>query len=275
MPGENFSRRVARAAAVGGGRTYRARTPFSWYAILTVICVVGVFLVAYSRYEVTHPVAKHLKAASPPTRANQWEVGLDLYICGRVKHLAASTDTDEPYTTDGKGVVTIEPGLASTPSLYGGKNAILNAFLVSASVVLENKSLQIPGKAKTPSTTTTTTSTTTTTTTDPKTTTTTATSTTTSTSSTTTTTTVPPPKPIVYKNGQSCAGKKGVVQVKVWKSPSAKTGTLITRDAGSLRFSNGQLITIAFVPKGARIPKPTSAKKIADYLVSNPLGLAS
>lgn len=59
-----------------------------------------------------------------------------------------------------------------------------------------------------------------------------------------------------YHNGDKCGTKPGEVQVKVWNSTSDKTGHLVTGNPADLLLKNGQLITIAFVPKGADIPQP-------------------
>ena len=68
-----------------------------------------------------------------------------------------------------------------------------------------------------------------------------------------------------YHNGQKCQGKPSYVQVKVWDSPTAKTGHVLTGNPGNLLLKNGQLITIAFLPKGADIPKP-QAQSISNLL---------
>ena len=59
-----------------------------------------------------------------------------------------------------------------------------------------------------------------------------------------------------YHNGQKCGSKPGSVQVKVWSSPTAKTGRLVKGNPDNLLLYNGQMVTIAFVAKGADIPKP-------------------
>lgn len=264
MPGENFSRRVARAAAVGG-RSYRGQTPVGWYVTLLMICVIGVGLVTYSRYERLHPTASSSKKAAstasvPPTKANLWEVGIDADICGTVKQLPA-TASDQALSTNGGGVMTIEPGLAADAAQFSGKNATLGAFLAEDGVVLSSSSLQIPAATTTTTTTTSPSKGSTTTTTSKK---------SSTSSSTTTTTTVPP---LVYQNGRSCAGKKGLLQVEVWSSPSAKKGS-VTKNPTALRLKDGQLITIALVPKGTPIPKPSSASVIRTFLLSNPAGVA-
>lgn len=68
-----------------------------------------------------------------------------------------------------------------------------------------------------------------------------------------------------YHNGQKCGSKPGYVQVKVWDSPTAKTGHVLKGNPGNLRLKNGQLITIAFLPKGSSIPKP-AAQSISNLL---------
>lgn len=62
-----------------------------------------------------------------------------------------------------------------------------------------------------------------------------------------------------YHNGDKCGSKAGLVQVKVWDSPTSTTGHVLSGDPGDLLLENGQLITIAFLPSGASIPKPPGA----------------
>lgn len=286
MPGDNFGRRVSRAASVGGGRAYRRETPVGWYLTILLICALGVALVTYSRYERAHATTT-VAAIVPPTKANMWEAGLDLDICNRIEQLPATVTPGQAFITNGHGVVTIEPALASQPTQFSGKNAVLNTFLIENGVSLTASTLSVPSPTTTTTTTvpkhsagsTTSTSTTSTSTTSTSTTTTTTAKTTkgssssTTSTSTSTTTTTTPPKPRFYSNGGRCKGHKAVVEVKVWKSPSAKTGALVSNPTG-LRFKDGQLITIAFVPKGTNIPKPTSAHAVAAFLISNPGGVA-
>lgn len=78
-------------------------------------------------------------------------------------------------------------------------------------------------------------------------------------------TTVQYPGLTAYHNGQKCQNKPGYVQVKVWDSPTAKTGHVLKGNPGSLLLKNGQLITIAFLPKGSSIPKP-SGQSISNLL---------
>ncbi len=65
----------------------------------------------------------------------------------------------------------------------------------------------------------------------------------------------------VWHDGDLCGAKPGQVQVKVWNSLASSTGHVVSDPAGLL-LENGQLITIAFVPAGANIPKPPSAANL-------------
>ena len=68
-----------------------------------------------------------------------------------------------------------------------------------------------------------------------------------------------------YTNGDVCpkgtpdSGKPGVVIVYSWPNFTAKTGSETPGDPQNLLFRNGQLITMAFVPASAKIPKPSSS----------------
>lgn len=55
-----------------------------------------------------------------------------------------------------------------------------------------------------------------------------------------------------YKEGKTkCGGKPGIVQVKV-------DDKVVTENVRSIRFTDRQLLTIAFAPKGAELPEPPS-----------------
>jgi hypothetical protein len=61
----------------------------------------------------------------------------------------------------------------------------------------------------------------------------------------------------VCPKGSPDAGKPGVVIVNSWPNFESKSkGTQPSGQPQNLLFSNGQLITMAFVPVNATIPKP-------------------
>jgi hypothetical protein len=321
VPRDNFSRRVARAAAVGGGRAYREQTPLTWYATLFVIVLLGISLVVYSRYERLHPQSVAAKSSVPPTATTEWQAALTIDDCGKVNSnlIPVSSLGGEAFTNEGNGIIIIAPGNNPDPVPYEGKNATLNAFLGPDAVTLSPTAgtptlLSIPGKkvpVKSPTSSTSTTvpkgkkgkggtstsstsssttssSTTTTTTKSGKgskggsTSTSTSTSISTSTSSTTSTTLATKQlPPTIFKAGEKCpagtpyAGKTAILEAMTWSSPTAsqKSGKLYTSDISAIPFKNGELITIAYVPKGSPIPQPPQSARttVKDFLISNPL----
>lgn len=66
-----------------------------------------------------------------------------------------------------------------------------------------------------------------------------------------------------YHNGDKCGAKKGLVQIKVW--PKAKeTAAEFFSDPKDVRIKDGQGITIAFLPAGAEMSKPTTISNLAN-----------
>jgi len=203
---------VARAAATGGGRTYRGQRPMKWYASLVLICLLGVALVVYSRYERQHPTA------TAPTIGTQWFAAIAWDVCGTLQPdlpQNPNAASSPGIATPGYGVISIAPLTAKD----AGNNATLGRFVDSyPGLVLTPSALRLPGKT-------------------------------------------------IHHNGDKCAsgtpdaGKAGTVQVRVWPNFTA-AGSLYSGDPSSLKLANAQLITVAFVPSGASIPKP-SAQSIA------------
>jgi|GEM_PF-273546 len=289
MARRSFSRTVARAAASGGSKGYRARAPRGWYAMLSVILLGGFALIGYSRYELNYKAP-----ALAPTTADHWYSALSFDVCGTVEpNIPANANASTiGIRTFGNGIIDIEPSAASKPSIFTGKHATLGTFVANYSgLVLSSTVLGLPNPNYKPSATTTTLATTTTskstttkagattttkvgvtTTTKAGTTTTLATtptskSTTTktksATKSTTTTTAAPITKPLV-SNGESCTPSlgpdKGVghVMLEVWPSPTAK-GKIYKGNPSNLRLKNGQMITVGFVPQSVKsLPEPAS-----------------
>lgn len=72
----------------------------------------------------------------------------------------------------------------------------------------------------------------------------------------------------IYKNGDTCAGKltgKGTLVARVWSSPGATRSTLVT-DPTTIHITNGEMITVAFVPSGATIPQPASKSALVSQI---------
>lgn len=274
----SFSRTVARAAASGGSKGYKAKAPRGWYAMLSAIVLGGFALIGYSRYELNY-----VAPATPPTASDHWYAALSFDVCGTIEpDIAANTNiTTVGIRTFGNGIIDIDPGAVSKPSLFTGKHATLGNFVAHYSgLVLSSTVLGLPNpkyKAPIVTTTTTTAATTTTAVTTPtsksqSTATTTSGSKAKSTASTTTTTAAPITKPLV-SNGESCNRSLGPdtgtgrVLLEVWPSPTAKKGKIYHGNPSNLALKNGQMITIGFVPKSVTsLPEPKSKATLVNDL---------
>ncbi|HTT85749.1 MAG TPA: hypothetical protein VMF60_00150, partial [Acidimicrobiales bacterium] len=118
--------------------------PVKWYMSLALICVLGVALVVYSRYELGHPAA----AVQPAANSAHWYAALGFDICGaqRAQPLPTNpnlTSTNVPgIRTDGDGVIQIIP----TSAKDAGNNATLARFVQTyPKLVLTSSTLGIPG----------------------------------------------------------------------------------------------------------------------------------
>ncbi|MGH9079193.1 MAG: hypothetical protein ACRDYE_03765 [Acidimicrobiales bacterium] len=231
MPSNSTGKWVERAATTGGGRTYRGQMPVNWYATLALICIVGLLLVGFSRYQRTHPTSS---SSGPPTTQQQWFAALGVDICGKMQpDLPASTNAGQSgqagLVANGNGVLTIAP----KDSSESGANATLGRFVSGYhGLQLTASTLQYPGQA-------------------------------------------------VMTNGDVCpkgtpqAGKPGVVIVDSWPSFTSKsTGTETDGPPQDLKFANGQLITMAFVPATVTVPKPP-AQAITNLITAVTSGSAS
>lgn len=61
-----------------------------------------------------------------------------------------------------------------------------------------------------------------------------------------------------------CGGEPGIVQVAVWDDPTDESPEVVTEDVADIRLSENQVLTIAFAPEGADLPKPPTAVRLSD-----------
>src|SRR5579863_8513475 len=111
---------VARAAATGGGRTYRGQMPVRWDGSLALIVLLGVAMIVYSRYERQHP-----SAGTQPAVGTHWFAALAFDVCGTLQpNLPANPNeasASPGLATAGDGVIAISP----TKAADAGNNATL------------------------------------------------------------------------------------------------------------------------------------------------------
>jgi len=132
---------VSRAAATGGGRSYRSQRPTNYYLALTLVVVLGLLSIAISRhsYRNTSTTATGVQ----PAIGRTWYAGYAISVCGTEQpSLAANTSSTTGQTTTGDGVVKITP----TAKENAGKNATVGKFVTAYSgFSVSQASITIPG----------------------------------------------------------------------------------------------------------------------------------
>ncbi len=220
MARSSSGKSVARAAATGGGTTYRGQMPVNWYAALVVIVLVGLGSVALAKYNYNQT-----PAVVEPTTNTTWHAALAFDICGTMEPALAASPTTATtgLTTTGDGVLLIAPKTASE----AGNNATLGKFAEGYDgLTLTNTTLKYPS-AKAP---------------EYKNGERCATGT-----------------PDAGKVGEVEA-RWWVLTTKTGKNGELEqAGGLTTVKPADLKFVNRQLITVGFVPDNVSLPKPPAS----------------
>jgi hypothetical protein len=248
MPRSSTGKWVARAAATGGGRTYRGQVPVNWYAVLILIVVLGIASVVISRVDYRH--GPSVNTIAPLKGGTPWFAAIDFDVCGQQLPPLASNLLDataQSFYTTGNGVITISPKKTSD----AGHNAVLGKFVASyAGLTLTSTELHLPPSV-------------------------------TSSTGSKSAKKVKTSSGTTYRNGEKCpsgtkdAGKKSDVMVTYWKHAFAAKGKPfnVVGNPATLLFGNDQLITVGFVPPGTKLPKPSGAIETA--LLDTTTGVSS
>ncbi len=138
MARSSSGKSVARAAATGGGATYRGQMPVNWYAALVVIVLVGIGSIALAKYHYNQT-----PAVVEPTVGTSWHAALSFDICGTTEPALAASPTGATtgLTTTGDGVLLVAPKTASE----AGNNATLGKFAQGyTGLTLTNTNREVP-----------------------------------------------------------------------------------------------------------------------------------
>jgi hypothetical protein len=139
MARSSSGKSVARAAATGGGATYRGQMPVNWYAALVVIVLVGLASVAIAKYHYNQT-----PSATPPTVGTTWHAAISFDICGTTQPAltASPPSSTSGLTTTGNGLLLIAPKKAAE----AGANATVGKFASEyQGLTLTNTTLKFPG----------------------------------------------------------------------------------------------------------------------------------
>jgi len=220
MARSSSGKSVARAAATGGGATYRGQMPVNWYAALVIIVLVGLGSVALAKYHYDQS-----PTVVEPTTNTTWHAALAFDICGTIEPAltASPSGATTGLTTTGDGVLQIAPKTASE----AGNNATLGKFaqeytgLTLTNTTVKYPSPQVPeyknGQKCAVGT------------------------------------------PDAGKVGEVQA-RWWVLSTKTGKNGELQQiGGLTSVKPADLKFANRQLITVGFVPANEPLPKPPAS----------------
>ena len=223
MARSSSGKSVARAAATGGGTTYRGQMPVNWYAALVVIVLVGIGSIALAKYNYNQT-----PAVVEPTVGTTWHAGLAADICGTMEPALAASPTSATtgLTSAGGGVLDIAPKTAGE----AGNNATLGKFADGYSgLTLTNTTLKYP-----------------------------STSTTTPAPEYKNGQKCPTGTPDAGKVGVVQA-RAWVISTQTKNNEEVETGGVTTLKPANLKFLNRQLITVGFGPESSPLPKPPAS----------------
>lgn len=132
------SKKVARIARTGGGRTRRGSASWVWPTAIVFIVVVGTGLVVFSKSDQSSADSTAPRVGGK----DHWHAALGFDICG--EFLPPITDQTDPLGihTHGDGVVHIHP-FSQTAA---GKNATLGKYFDAVQAEVSDSEIKLPGQ---------------------------------------------------------------------------------------------------------------------------------
>ncbi len=118
------SKKVARAAGIGGGRTNRGKAPVLWYGSLVVILLAGIGLTAFSRDQRQEELASPESKEEPRANAAHWHVALGVRVCDRWLDPVQDQADPKGIHSHSDGIIHVHPFVASA----AGRRATLERY---------------------------------------------------------------------------------------------------------------------------------------------------
>jgi hypothetical protein len=140
------SKKVARAAVTGGGRTRQGARPWGWYTAIALVAVLGVVAIVSSRSD-RQAALNPLKSEKPrPPEASRkfpgdhWHAAYGVYACDRwLPQITSERDPQGIHTHD-DGVIHIHPFTRAA----SGRRATLGVFTRTVGMTLTEDRVKMP-----------------------------------------------------------------------------------------------------------------------------------
>ena len=141
------SKKVARAAVTGGGRARQGSRPWGWYTAVSVMAILGVVTIVFSRNErqaALNPLKSEKPrppAASEKFAGDHWHAAYGIYICDRWLPSIQSERDPLGIHTHNDGVIHIHPFTRAA----SGRRATLGRFADAVGLRISKDRLTVPG----------------------------------------------------------------------------------------------------------------------------------
>ena len=135
------SKKVARAASTGGGRTARGSRPLGWYAAIALVTILGVGGIVMSRADYRQELAAGADGTAPAVNVDHWHAAYGIYLCDEFAPAIADDSDPKGIHSHGDGIIHIHPFVRSA----AGRNATLGVFADAVRMTLEDDELEVPG----------------------------------------------------------------------------------------------------------------------------------
>jgi len=135
------SKKVARAASTGGGRTARGARPILWYLAIVVVVALGVGGIVLSRQERRDELASGAGGDPPKANVDHWHAAYGIYLCDTFAPSLADKRDPKGIHSHADGLIHIHPFVRSA----SGRNATLEVFADATGLELSDDELKVPG----------------------------------------------------------------------------------------------------------------------------------
>ncbi len=141
MAKASSSKKVARAAGLGGSRAYGSRPPWGFYFAVVLLVILGVVGVYNSREYRQNQINNQGNGQPAVNMATSWFEGFAVDICGKLQPPVKTNKDPFGITTKGDGIIYINPTVKSA----AGHNATLGKFASAIGMTLNAAEIQLPG----------------------------------------------------------------------------------------------------------------------------------
>lgn len=141
------SKKVARAASTGGGRTSRGARPWGWYLSMGLVVLLGTVAIVSSRND-RQAASNPLKSEKPRPAdrsknfaGDHWHAAYGIYICDSFVPPIQSERDPSGIHTHNDGVIHIHPFTRAV----SGRRATLGVFAEAVGLELSDSRVEVPG----------------------------------------------------------------------------------------------------------------------------------